>query len=1041
MKFWSRRTARVASRLATSSPKHSAPIRLFILCGLLLVAAVAISTGLILSNLHSRALADSERELGNIAFVLAEQTDRAFQALDVVQTGLIERMQALGITSSDDYERRMAGQDVHLMLKDKIASLPHVDAVTMINAQGKLINFSRYWPIPSINVSDRDYFIALKSNTKLTVFISEPVRNRGTDTWTIYLARKFAAPNGDFLGLVLGAMELQSFERLFGRIVLGEDSAIALFRRDGVLLARYPRRDPPGSSYAAGDLFKTVLSHANRGTVRLTSIVDGQERLVAGHSIARYPLVVAVATTTAAVLADWRRLASYLIGVATLTIIVIAGIIVLSVRQFKNFGLLVQARSEKAEADKLRQQKLQLDTALNNMSQGLCMFDAEGRLVICNDLCIQMYGLSREVIKPGCTLYELINHRKETGSFPGDPKQYFSTILAAIARGETATREVETTDGRMIHIVNRPMENGGWVVTHEDITKQRNTEQERDRNREFLDLIIENVPVTIYAKKASDRRYVLVNRAGEKFWEMPRNEMLGKTAYDVFPKEEADQIAERDEQVFRSHEQVWLDEHPLNTRSNGTRIVTSKRLVIRSKDGEAQYLLGVIEDVTERKRADERIAYLAHHDIVTNLPNRLACMECLASVLDRAAKAGERFAILCIDLDRFKEVNDVFGHSVGDALLSEASRRLQAAVGGAFLARVGGDEFTVISTDGEQPSNAEALADRLLAAVADDIEIEGRHLRIGLSIGVAIYPTDGADATKLLANADAALYRVKAEARGSMRFFDADLDRQLRDQRALQHDLSLAIDNGELSLHYQPLAKLSGEVLGFEALLRWQHPIWGMVPPNTFIPLAEKSGLIISIGEWVLSTACHEAASWPKPLRIAVNLSPMQFHHRDFPALVHSVLLETGLSPNRLELEITESVLIDDFSRGVSMLRRLKALGVRIVMDDFGIGYSSLSYLHSFPFDKIKIDRVFISDLEHNRHSATIVRAVISLARGLKLPVAAEGVETEGQLAFLAHEGCDEVQGYLLGRPYPIEEYAELIGHLTMAKQKSALAG
>ena len=274
-----------------------------------------------------------------------------------------------------------------------------------------------------------------------------------------------------------------------------------------------------------------------------------------------------------------------------------------------------------------------------------------------------------------------------------------------------------------------------------------------------------------------------------------------------------------------------------------------------------------------------------------------------------------------------------------------------------------------------------------------------------------------------------------------MHFFDGDLDQQLRDHCTLLHDLSVAIKNGELSLHYQPLAKLSGEVLGFEALLRWQHPTRGMVPPSTFIPLAEKSGLIMSIGEWVLRKACIEAAFWPKPLRIGVNLSPMQFHHRNLPLLVHSVLLEAGLSPNRLELEITESVLIDDFSGGVSLLRRLKALGVRIVMDDFGTGYSSLSYLHSFPFDKIKIDRLFISDLEHNGQSATIVRAVIGLARGLGLPVAAEGVETEGQLAFLAHEGCDEVQGNLLGQPCPIEDYAELVGRPTMAERDDGRSG
>jgi len=1038
MKSWARQLLHAASKFAIASSRYFAPIQLFAFCGLLLAAAVAISIGFILSNLHSRALADSKREVGNIALVLAEHTDRAFQALDLVQASVIERMQTLGITSADDYERQSSGQDVHLMLKDKIASLPQIDALILTNSDGKVINFSRYWPVPTISVADREHFKAFQSDTQLTSYVSKPERNRATGTWTIYLARKLTAPNGEFLGLVSGAMELAYFERFFGSIALGADSGISLFRRDGVLLARYPPRDPPGTSYSQGALFTNVLSHANQGVVRLTSIVDGEERLVAGQSLAHCPVVVAVGTTVAAALADWRRLANYLIGVAGLTMIVIAGIVVLSVRQFKNYQLLAQARVERAEAEKLTEQKLQLDAALNNMSQGLCMFDAEIRLVICNDLFIRMYGLSREVVKPGCTLRELINHRKETGSFSGDPEQYCSTILATVVGGRTTSRVVETTAGRMIRVVNQPMENGGWVVTHEDITERSNVEQERDRNREFLDLIIENVPVVIFAKELSNHRYVLLNRAGEKFWGIPRNEMLGKTAYDVFPKEEADRIAKRDEQLLQSHEPVCLDERLFKTPGNGTRVITSRRQVIRSNDGKAQYLLGVIEDVTDRKRADERITYLAHHDVVTDLPNRPAFTECLAAVLNRATASGERFAVLCIDLDRFKEINDVFGHPVGDAALREVSQRLQAAVGGAFLARVGGDEFSVIMMDGTQPSNAETLADCLLAAVEDDIEIDGRHLRIGLSVGVAVYPIDGADATSLLANADAALYRAKAEARGSIRFYDADLDRQLRDHRTLQHDLSLAVDRGELCLHYQPLAKVSGELLGFEALLRWQHPIRGMVPPTTFIPLAEKSGLIISIGEWVLRKACHEAASWPKPLRIAVNLSPMQFCHRDFPTLVHSVLLETGLSSNRLELEVTESVLIDDFFRGVSMLRRLKALGVRIVMDDFGTGYSSLSYLHSFPFDKIKIDRVFISDLEHNSQSATIVRAVIGLARGLELPVAAEGVETEGQLAILAHEGCDEIQGFLLGRPHPIEYYAGLVGRLTMAEKKSA---
>ena len=437
-----------------------------------------------------------------------------------------------------------------------------------------------------------------------------------TGAWNIFFAQKFSAPGGEFLGLVLGAVDLQYFERFFGRIALGEDSSITLFRRDGLLLARHPQRDAPGTSYYEGGLFKSVIPYADRGTIRATSMVDGKERLIAGHRIPPYPLVVSVATTVSAALADWRRWAIYLIGAAALTIAVIIGIIVLSMRQLRNYELLVRARAEKAEADKVREQKLQLDTALNNMSQGLSMFDAEGRLIVCNDLYIDMYGLSREVVRPGCPLDELVKHRKETGSVPGDPEMYRAEILALVRAARPRAGKSRRVDGRVIHIVNRPMANGGWVVTHEDITGRCRAEQERDRNREFLDLIVDNVPATIFVKEASERRYVLVNRAGEKFWGMPREEMLGKTAYDVFPKEEADRITERDEQLLQSRELRCFDEHPLKTLRNGMRMVTSKRLAVRSKDGKTQYLLGVIEDVTDRKQPDAArtngTAYPAH---------------------------------------------------------------------------------------------------------------------------------------------------------------------------------------------------------------------------------------------------------------------------------------------------------------------------------------------------------------------------------------------------------------------------------------------
>ena len=428
------------------------------------------------------------------------------------------------------------------------------------------------------------------------------------------------------------------------------------------------------------------------------------------------------------------------------------------------------------------------------------------------------------------------------------------------------------------------------------------------------------------------------------------------------------------------------------------------------------------------KRAAERIAHMAHHDPLTGLPNRAAFATQFATVLDRSAAAGSGFAVLCIDLDRFKEINDLFGHSAGDRVLRDVSDRLLAAVKGGFIARLGGDEFTIILQGEHQPAGVELVAGNVLAAMSENLEIEGQRIAVGVSIGVAIYPHDGTDSATLLSNADAALYRAKAEGRGTIRFFAADMDQQLREKRSLQHDLRSALERQELKLFYQPQATTGGEITGFEALARWQHPKRGMVPPAEFIPIAEESSLIMSIGEWVLREACAEAASWPRPLQIAVNLSPAQFKQGDLPALVHTVLLQTGLSPSRLELEITEGVLIGDFTRALSILRRLKALGVRIAMDDFGTGYSSLSYLQSFPFDKIKIDRSFIADVQSSHQSAAIVRAVIGLARGLEVPVVAEGVETSEQLAFLSQESCSEIQGYLIGRPSPIASYDEMVG-------------
>jgi diguanylate cyclase (GGDEF)-like protein/PAS domain S-box-containing protein len=701
----------------------------------------------------------------------------------------------------------------------------------------------------------------------------------------------------------------------------------------------------------------------------------------------------------------------------------------------------IDVTERKRAEDEARRAQGFLDTVLENVPAPILVKDASDlRYAFVNRAAEQFLGLSRDRIlgvKADSFLCAPEAERIEVRDKEALGAQ--RTVYTDIHPMETPANGV-----RLVATTRVPIR-AGHAVRHlmvfiNDMTDKWRAEAELHSTREFLDLVVENVPATILVKDPRESRYVHINRAAEEFFGLPRERIIGQTAHEIFPAAVADAIAARDSELLESGFQVFAEEQSLHTPRSGTRFVTSKRLIIRDEKGEPLYLLSVIDDVTAQRQAQARIAHLAHHDPLTDLPNRTAFTERLAAMLDQVAATQETFAVLSVDLDWFKDVNDVFGHAAGDAVLCEVAQRLRVAAGDAFVSRLGGDEFMLIST-GPQPAGAAALAERLSTLGAEEFEVHGQRLRIGFSIGVAICPGDGTDAATLLGNADAALYRAKAEGRGAFRFFESDMDKQLRDGRALQLELRSAIANGELTVYYQPQAEVDGTITGFEALIRWRHPARGFISPGAFIPVAERSGAIIPIGEWILSEVCREAASWPKPLRVSVNVSTVQFRHGDLVALVHSALLKSGLAPGRLELEITESALIGDLARAVAILRQLKALGVRIVMDDFGTGYSSLSYLQSFPFDKIKIDRAFITNLDRTPQAAAIIRAIIGLARGLSLPITAEGVETEAQLAFLAREGCNEVQGYLIGRPYPIEDYADVVGIEPARLTDRALAG
>ncbi|MCP3385642.1 EAL domain-containing protein [Bradyrhizobium sp. CCGUVB4N] len=676
-----------------------------------------------------------------------------------------------------------------------------------------------------------------------------------------------------------------------------------------------------------------------------------------------------------------------------------------------------------------------LETVLDNVPACVAAKNIEdGRYIFANSAYERFWGFSRDEVV-GKNARELFG--------PKSAASIEATDRAALLAPEGQYRnefevEVERDQARRmvasIRIVVRNESNKPefLLVVFEDITDRQSLSVELENTKKFLELVVDNIPVALIVEQVKDGRYLLANRSAETILNRRREEATGLTASDIFNAKEAKLIIARDEAAIKKRGMI-TEEHPISTK-DGLRLFLTRRATVLNDAGQPEYLIKTHEDVTNRRQTESRMAHMAYHDGLTDLPNRAAFLQALNQMIEACEGTDEEFAVLCVDLDGLKEVNDVFGHALGDKLLIEVAQRFQDAARGGLVARLSGDEFGLI-IDGKQPDAGLALAQQLGDALAPEFHIDGRAVRAGITTGMSIFPHNGPDGAALLANAGAALFRAKQKSRGTISLYQPEMDQQIRDRRVLHQDLSKAIKNGELSLAFQPqgIARDSvaeSEIIGFEALARWQHPVRGQVSPAEFIPIAEESGLIVEMGEWILREACREAASWPKPLQVAVNLSPAQFMRGDVVGLVHAILIETGLAPGRLELEITEGVLIEDFDRGLALLRRLKALGVRISMDDFGSGYSSLSYLQAFPFDKIKIDRAFIINLGRNPQSAAIVRAVIDLGHGLEMSIIAEGVETIDQLAFLAREGCDGVQGYLLGKPLPIGKYADLVGRV-----------
>jgi diguanylate cyclase (GGDEF)-like protein/PAS domain S-box-containing protein len=861
---------------------RNGPIRWLVVGGACLIAAIAIGTTIMAGNFRERALTSRERELENTVLLLARQFDQHLDDFTIVEKDLAAQIQSTGSTP-ETLRRKLATLEWHEVLKTKVGAYSDIAGINVFDAEGKLINSSETWPVSEITITDRAFFKAFKSGTATSSIVMELVEGRFSEGWATVIAHKVVGQKGEFIGIVTRAIAPASFERFFESMALGDGAAITMYLRDGTLLARYPHVERLiGRNFKTGLIHRQILSRSDHGTMRLFSPMDGLDRLAAARALTHFPISIIATTTVAAALDDWREQTRYLIAAASLFVISIAALLFLVVRKL--------SRQHQME-------KQRLDTAINNMTQGLLLFDASQRLVVCNQRYIEMYGLSAEVLKPGCSFREVIAHRKATGSFVGDLDEYCSLVLRDIRLRNSMV--IDTKDGRSIHVINEPLADGGWVATHEDIT--------------------------------------------------------------------------------------------------------------------------------ERRHAEERITHLAHYDALTDLPNRTLFRERLKQELTHIV-SGQQLAVLYIDIDEFKSVNDSLGHMIGDELLKSVAVSLGRCIGGAdFVARLGGDEFAIVQTAVKTEADVTDLVTRVFDAIRSPYQCLGHQVATDASIGIALAPQHGADLDQILKNADLAMYAAKAAGRRTFRFFEPAMDAQVKARRILEMDLRQAIADEALEVYYQPCVSLQGNrINGCEALVRWRHAERGMISPAEFIPIAEDTGLINQLGEWVLATACAEATTWPDDIRLAVNVSPVQFRSGTLALKIVAALSESGLPANRLELEITEAVLIRDDATALEILHQLRAIGVRIALDDFGTGYSSLSYLQRFPFDKIKIDRCFVDDIAEPSGSSGIVRAVVNIAAERRMTTTAEGVETQQQQELLRALGCTEMQGYLFSPPKPAAEIRKL---------------
>ncbi|MDP2830015.1 MAG: EAL domain-containing protein [Sulfuricellaceae bacterium] len=938
--------------------------------------------------------------------------------------GDIDKIDAALLTASEEVTRQVSAGGINeKVLNDFLlrqqSRLPEVISLRVTDAHGMVAYGVGVTP-GAMSVADRKYFASQRDNPDAALVIDHPVLARISNQWSIPLSRRINHPDGAFVGVVYVNMSIEHVIKTFSKLDLGRNGIANLSDIDLNIMVRYPEQQGTGSttgrSTISPPLKQLIAAGQTAGSYRVHALLDNIERTYSYRKIGDYPFYVTVGFASDDYLTDWK------LSIVKLTLWEILFLIATLMASRLVYRALMRQR---IAYDFLFNSEERFRYTLENSPIGMAIVSLDGMFIQVNQALCQIVGYEKQELKK--LSFQAITYPDDLDADQANVRQLLDGKIASFQAEKRYVRKdgqlvwVQLTDSIVRDAKGAPLH---FLAQVENITERRRAAEQLSLSAKVFEDSRECILIT-----DNEERIISVNKAFSEVTGYGAAEVLGKTP----------RILGSGRQDTDFYREMW---HSLNDvgywcgeiwdqRKNGE-IYPNWLSISAVKDPQNQvsHYISIFSDITERKKTEAQIEFLAYRDALTKLPNRLLAMDHLGIAIAYAERAGTKTAVLFLDIDNFKTINDSFGHATGDALLIAVSKRLRDCTRETdTISRQGGDEFLIVLADVPDTDSISYVAEKILGQLEETFHISGKEISTSLSIGVAVYPDDSKDIDTLLKFADTAMYHAKEAGRNASRFYTEQMNVDAVEHQHIRVGLKRALERGEFALYYQPQINLSsGALVGAEALIRWNHPERGLLLPGSFLAIAEESGLVVPIGDWVLHEACRQASAWRKAglpeFVVAVNVSAMQFQRGDLEQSLMRALAESGLPPSLLELELTESILIQDTEKVLETVQRLKSYGLMLSIDDFGTGYSSLSYLKRFNVDKLKIDRSFICDMIHNPNDASIVRAIIQMASNLNLKTIAEGIEDEFLLSFLRLQYCDEGQGFHFSQPLPADEFA-----------------